>query len=110
MQYDVPGCVGVTVEPLPPLKGEHALLVRVAPGGEIPLHTHLVASGMDIKSGSALALGKEAGRRVFPGECIFKPAGMPHGFTEVGPDGFEFVSTAGGAGILHDEEWDFTGV
>lgn len=108
MQYEVPGCRGVTVEPLPPKDGEHVLYVRVASGGEIPLHTHLVASGMDITKGGARVLGKGEERWVKPGDFVFKPAGMPHGFTDVGPEGFEFVSTAAGKGILYDnEQWDF---
>jgi quercetin dioxygenase-like cupin family protein len=108
MQYEVPGCCGVTVEPLPPKGGEHVLYVRVAPGGEIPLHVHTVASGMEITKGVARALGKGEERWAKPGDYIFKPAGMPHGFMDVGPDGFEFISTANGQGILRDgEQWDF---
>jgi len=107
MEIHVPECRGTTVIPLRGGEsGHHVLLVKVAPDGCIPLHTHTVASGMEVIHGSARALGKSLPQRAIVGDYIFKPAGMPHGFDAIGPEGFWFISTAEGSGILHETGWD----
>lgn len=95
------GCSGTSVRKLVPVNGLQCLEVRILPGGEVPLHSHGCAATMIVVAGSARKLqlsGK--GRVVRPGDVVIKAAGEPHGFTEVGPDGFRFISLSEGEGIV----------
>lgn len=104
----LPGSKGVKVELLSQFGKTQVLRVRVAPGGEIPLHTHDCNSGMGIVAGNARTLGKECDRIVYPGDYIYKPAGTPHGFCEVGDEGFEFISISDSGGIVQGDRWDLS--
>jgi len=106
----VPGCSGVTVREMPSAHGLHILEVNVAPGGEIPLHTHDCAATMIITRGSACKLiSGGSGDYVGPGDVVRKAKGEPHGFSAIGEDGFQFISFSDGDGILRehsDDDWD----
>lgn len=102
----VPGSTGVTIEPLGSIGGVQLNKVRVAPGGQIPLHSHECNSGMGITQGSARTLGKDENKPVRPGDYIYKPSGTLHGFTDIGAEGFEFISMSDGDGIVLNTGWD----
>lgn len=59
---------------------------EIAPGDQIPLHTHDVDEAITILAGRAdTRLGKER-RTVGPGTVIFIPAGTAHGTANAGDD------------------------
>ena len=65
-------------------------LMRIEPGSENPIHTHATAQHhILVTQGEASMLGK----RMSAGAYIYVPPGVPHGVTEVGPDGVTFFYT-----------------
>lgn len=59
---------------------------RVAPGDRIPLHVHGIEEVLFLDEGRVeVTLGDER-REISPGAVVFIPAGMPHGFRNIGDD------------------------
>lgn len=103
-QVLVPGCPGTTVRELQPAHGLQFLEVNIESGGEVPLHTHECASTMIVTRGSARKLTRNGkSERVKQGDVIAKAAKEPHGFTEVGEEGFQFISLSDNAGIVRQD-------
>lgn len=103
----VPGCLGTTVRKLKSNHGLQFLEVTIAHGGEVPLHTHECAATMIVTHGSARKLtgdGKE--ELVKPGDVITKQAHEPHGFADIGDEGFRFISLSENDGIVQGETMD----
>ncbi len=103
--FAVPGCPGTTVTPLPGAHGLQFLQINMEKGGRVPLHSHACAATMIVTHGTArklLAEGKS--EPVKPGDVICKAPHEPHGFDEVGPEGFAFVSISDGNGIVQGDE------
>jgi quercetin dioxygenase-like cupin family protein len=109
-QIEVPGCTGTTVSELKRAHGLQFLEVNIAHGGEVPLHTHKCAATMIVTKGSARKLtATGAGYRVNPGDVIAKAPSEPHGFTDVGETGFQFISISDNEGIVgQDGNFDMT--
>jgi quercetin dioxygenase-like cupin family protein len=101
---EVPGCKATTVHELLMDEGIQVLKVEVAPGGEIPLHSHKCAATMVITKGTARTLGKDA-RAVSAGDIVIKSRNEPHGFTGVTQQ-FEFISISDREGIMRPDFWD----
>lgn len=100
-QVAVPGCRGITVRELQPAHGLQFLEVNIERGGEVPLHTHECAATMIVTRGSARKLaGNGKSELVKPGDVITKAAKEPHGFAEVGEEGFQFISLSDNEGIV----------
>ncbi|MDD5068031.1 MAG: cupin domain-containing protein [Candidatus Pacebacteria bacterium] len=99
----VPGCPGTVVEELPSALGRQFLRVTIERGGEVPLHSHECAATMIVTHGSARKLVERGNaERVKAGDVITKAAREPHGFTEIGEEGFSFISVSGGLGIVQE--------
>lgn len=97
----VPGCAGTTVRELRPVHGLQFLEVNIERGGEVPLHTHECAATMIVTRGSARKLTENGkSELVKSGDVIAKAAREPHGFTEVGEEGFQFISLSDNGGIV----------
>lgn len=97
----IKGCPGTSVKKMPPVHGLQCLQVTILPGGEVPLHSHECAATMIVVSGRARKLTRTGkGQFVKAGSVVVKTAGEPHGFTEVSPEGFRFISLSEGKGIV----------
>ncbi|MDQ1248057.1 MAG: hypothetical protein QG597_2429 [Actinomycetota bacterium] len=65
-------------------------LMRVAPGSVNPVHTHPDAQHhILVTAGEATMVG----RRLGVGSYLYVPPGVPHGVTDVGPEGVTFFYT-----------------
>lgn len=65
-------------------------LMRIDPGSVNPVHTHATAQHhILVTQGSATMVGK----RMSAGGYVYVPPGVPHGVTDVGPDGVTFFYT-----------------
>ena len=105
----VSACVGTTVSRLAPVEGLQCLRVEVAPHGEIPLHRHDCAATTIVIAGTArkLLASGSPGRMVRAGEVVVKQPRELHGFVDIGPEGFKFISLSSGEGIVKGEStWD----
>lgn len=83
------------------------VLVKVSPGGEIPLHSHNVDARMMIVSGSGKVLSDDPEinqSTVQGGTCVFFEKMKAHGF-QAGDEGLSFVSDNGGIVDEH-HRWD----
>ena len=100
----VPGCRGTTVQHLLSEEGLQILKVEVAPGGEIPLHSHECRATMVITKGKALSLGKN-GQLVSRGSVVTKCPNEQHGFTNIEKP-FSFISISDSRGIMLGDGWD----
>lgn len=105
-KIEVPGCRGTTVQHLLSDGGMQVLMVEVAPGGEIPVHSHECSATMVITKGAARTLGKD-GRVVSKGDVVVKAPREPHGFSEV-REPFAFLSISDGDGIVSPKGWDMS--
>lgn len=59
---------------------------RIAPGDRIPEHVHTVDEVLFVDEGVIEARLNERSRTIEPGAVVFVPAGMPHGFRNVGDE------------------------
>lgn len=59
---------------------------RIAPGDAIPLHQHRVEEVFFLDQGRLEARLGEERRAISPGAIVFIPAGMAHGFRNLGDD------------------------
>jgi quercetin dioxygenase-like cupin family protein len=100
----VPGCNKTKVEHLVTGDDFQVLKVDVAPGGEIPFHSHSCAATMLIIQGSAKVLGKTMEYTKI-GDVIKKAPNESHGFVDIS-EPFSFISISYGKGILQDSKWD----
>lgn len=57
---------------------------RIAPGDRIPDHVHTVDEVLFVDEGAIEARLGERSRAVAPGAVVFVPAGMRHGFRNIG--------------------------
>ena len=65
-------------------------LMRIAPGSINPIHTHPDAQHhILVTDGEATMVG----RRLGAGSYLYVPPGVPHGVSDVGPDGVTFFYT-----------------
>lgn len=104
-QIAVPGCPGTRVRELPAAHGLQFLEVNVEKGGKIPLHIHECAATMIVTRGSARKLTANGESQVVkPGDVVIKAAKEPHGFTDIGEGGFQFISLSDGNGIVDSGE------
>ena len=68
------------------VEGSVVVVDRVAPGDQIPLHTHPIDEVVVVEGAAAeLRLGDEV-KTVPPGAVMFVPRGTPHGARPVGPE------------------------
>ena len=78
---------------IPPDEGPHFAMRRIGmqPGGSMPNHTNAVEHEQYVLSGSAkIGIGDEV-VEVQVGNVVFIPAGVPHWYTNVGEEPFEFL-------------------
>jgi quercetin dioxygenase-like cupin family protein len=101
---------GISLQPIghePQVGKPQILLVRIAPGGHLPLHRHTCAATMTITEGGGTLLSSDPetnGRVVETGICIHCEPGDLHGF-KAGSSGLAFISQ--NDGIVGHEPWDF---
>lgn len=57
---------------------------RIAPTAGAPMHTHTVEEVLHVQSGSALITVGERSLSATAGDMVLIPAGVPHGFVNVG--------------------------
>ena len=85
---------GTTIQVLiPPDEGPHFAMRRIImqPGGEMPNHTNAVEHEQYVLGGRAkIGIGDEI-FEVETGNVVFIPAGIPHWYTTVGDEPFEFL-------------------
>jgi len=61
------------------------------PGGGMPLHTNTVEHEQYVLAGQArIGIGEQV-YEVHPGDVVFIPADMPHYYTNIGDEPFEFL-------------------
>ena len=65
-------------------------LMRVAPGSVNPVHVHDHAQHHILVTQGE---GHMLGRKVDAGSYVYVPPGIPHGVTDVGPEGITFFYT-----------------
>lgn len=76
-----------------PEEGPHFAMrrFRIDAGGEIPMHTNLVEHEQLVLKGRArLDIGGEI-HEVGKDNVVFIPAGVPHSYTVIGDEPFEFL-------------------
>lgn len=105
-----PNLPGVQIFPLSggfEVGKEQSVLVRIEPGGQIPLHSHSVDAEMFIVAGSGWVCSVDAtnGRHVSPGFRVFYEKDKPHGF-RAGKEGLSFISNNGGIVDEEPAKWD----
>lgn len=93
------------------------ILVDVAPGGTVPMHTHTVDAKMIIVAGEADVLfdpreldanGQVLNREtVHQGDIVYFHAGMQHGF-RASSQGLKFISVNGGIIDKEPNTWDIS--
>jgi quercetin dioxygenase-like cupin family protein len=100
---------GITLQPIghePEVGKAQTILVRIAPGGHLPLHKHTCAATMTITEGDGTLLSSDPttnGRSVGPGICVHCEPGDLHGF-KAGSSGLMFISQ--NDGIVGRGQWD----
>ena len=85
---------GTTIQVLiPPDEGPHFAMRRITmqPGGDMPNHTNAVEHEQYVLGGRAkIGIGNEI-FEVQTGDVVFIPAGIPHWYTNIGDEQFEFL-------------------
>jgi mannose-6-phosphate isomerase-like protein (cupin superfamily) len=72
-------------------------LAVIEPGGEQRLHSHRPEQVYFLLEGSGLMTVGDETQRVGPGDCIFIPAGQPHGLKNDGATILRYFSAAASA-------------
>jgi quercetin dioxygenase-like cupin family protein len=86
------------------------VLVEMAPGSEIPLHSHAVDATMLVVDGEARVLSSDPqlhGQTVHRGDVVFFERDVNHGFV-ASDRGMVFVSNNGGIVVQDSGAWDMT--
>ncbi len=65
----------------------------IQPGGGMPLHTNLVEHEQYVLRGEAEVVIGEERHTVRADDVVWIPAGVPHSYTSVGDEPFEFLCT-----------------
>ena len=60
-------------------------------GGSMPLHLNLVEHEQYVLKGNALVVIDNVPYEVEPGDVVFIPANVPHSYTTLGEEDFEFL-------------------
>lgn len=104
----LPGVIVYAMDGAPKRGAVQRVLVCVAAGMDIPLHTHSVDAEMFIVAGSGVVLSVDEnnGRAVCMGDVVLFERDAPHGF-RAGSQGLTFVSSNGGI-VDADDDWDIS--
>ena len=106
-----PRLPGVTVFPFAKdlqRGAKQEVLIEMAPGSEIPLHSHAVDATMLIVDGEARVLSSDPdlhGQLVHRGDVVFFERDVNHGFV-ASEGGMAFVSNNGGIVVRDSGAWD----
>jgi anti-sigma factor ChrR (cupin superfamily) len=93
MEWQKTRFAGCEMKPLlvDPESGLASMLIRMAPGAELPDHEHVLIEQTYVLDGSLVDKdGPDAGLEVGPGEFVWRPAGSRH--SAWSPNGGTFVA------------------
>jgi quercetin dioxygenase-like cupin family protein len=68
------------------------LVVKLQPGGEIPLHTHPTLELFYIMEGEGIVTINDTEQKVTPGDAIYAPTGSVHGIRNESSEDVYFIA------------------